>query len=258
MPGSNYSWTTLYSELDRWSESGKTANFWWRDDDAVEETVQLQMLDALSQETHVPVSVAVIPAGLHISLAQFLHSRENFIVLQHGYSHSSYTAKGGKKIELGGERSTDEIQAELITGCQQLSIAFANQFMPVMVPPWNRIEPRIYSSLAKAGFTGLSTMWARKTAWPCPGILQVNTHLDPINWRHDRGFIGETSALRQICQHLSATRLAQAGSTEPAGILTHHLVQNDEVWTFCKNLFTALNLHPAVKWLDAREIWGQS
>jgi hypothetical protein len=42
-------WATLQRELDRWAESGKTATFWWRDDDAVEETPQLQTLDALSR-----------------------------------------------------------------------------------------------------------------------------------------------------------------------------------------------------------------
>ena len=121
MPADNYTWTSLHHELDRWSKSGKTANFWWRDDDAVEETAQLQKLDALSRETRVPVSVAVIPAGLKASLVQFLNHRDNFIVLQHGYSHSSYAIEGAKKIELGGERLTSEIEAELITGRRQLS-----------------------------------------------------------------------------------------------------------------------------------------
>lgn len=98
-------------------------------------------------------------------------------------------------------------------------------------------------------------MWARKTTFPFPGILQVNTHFDPINWRQDRGFIGESSALEQICRHLSASRLVQADIAEPGGVLTHHLVQNDEVWTFCKKLFATLNRHPAARWLNAREIW---
>ena len=256
MQTSDYSWMTLQQELDLWAESGNTANFWWRDDDAVEETAQLKTLDKLSCEMNVPISVAVIPAGLQASLVQFLNHRDNFIVLQHGYSHSSYATKGAKKIELGGERLTDEVQAELTTGLRQLIAAFGSQFLPVQVPPWNRIEPRTYSSLAEAGFTGLSTMWARKTDCPTSGILQVNTHLDPINWRQDRGFIGESRALEQICRHLSASRLAQPEIAEPGGILTHHLIQNDEVWTFCKKLFETLNHHPAARWLNAREIWG--
>jgi hypothetical protein len=249
-------WGMLQHELDRWAESGKSATFWWRDDDAVEETAQLRALDALSREMEVPVSLAVIPARLQRSLPQFLHQRDNFVVMQHGYSHSSYAEKGAKKIELGGERPTDEIQTELISGRQQLSNAFGEQFIPVLVPPWNRIESRIYPSLVSAGFSGVSTMWARHSAHPVKGLLQVNTHLDPVNWRHDRGFIGETSAVEQIYRHLSERRIAGGDIAEPGGILTHHLSQNDEVWTFCRKLFEMLNRHPAVQWLDARAIWA--
>ncbi|MEE8365770.1 MAG: polysaccharide deacetylase family protein [Gammaproteobacteria bacterium] len=259
MPGSRQStveaWAMLQQELDLWVESGKTAAFWWRDDDAAEETPQLHALDALSREMKIPVSVAVIPKRLHRSLPQFLHTRDHFIAMQHGYSHSSYAVRGAKKIELGGNRSTDEIQTELTTGREQLGTAFGKQFIPVLVPPWNRIEPRVYSALANAGFSGISTMWTRESAYPFKGLLQVNTHLDPVDWRHDRGFIGEASAIEQIHRHLSARRLEDGDIAEPSGILTHHLSQNDEVWAFCRTLFEMLNRHPAVRWLNAREIW---
>ncbi len=249
-------WTMLKHELDLWVESGKTATFWWRDDDAVEETPQIQLLDRLSRDMEVPVSVAVIPAVMLDSLVQFLHQRDNFTAMQHGYSHRSYALKAAKKIELGGDRSCDEIQAELDRGRRLLSTAFGEQFIPVLVPPWNRIESRIYSTLASAGFSGISSIWARETASPVKGLLQVNTHLDPVNWHHDRGFIGETIAIGQIHQHLSARRQAGGDIAEPTGILTHHLIQNDEVWAFCRTLFDTLNRHPATRWLNAREIWA--
>lgn len=259
MPGSMQStidaWAMLHHELDLWAESGKTATLWWRDDDATEETPQLHALDALSREMKIPVSVAVIPARLQRSLPQFLHARDNFIAMQHGYSHSNYAAIDAKKIELGGKRSTDEIQTELSAGRLQLAKAFGEQFIPVLVPPWNRIEPRVYSALTNAGFSGVSKMWTRESAYPLKGLLQVNTHLDPVNWRHDRGFIGENGAIEQIHRHLSARRLEGGDIAEPSGILTHHLSQNDEVWAFCRTLFKILNRHPAVRWLNAREIW---
>ena len=96
----------------------------------------------------VPVSVAVIPASLKPSLAPFLKHRDNFIALQHGYSHDSYASTGRKKIELGGERSSDGIQIEITEGRLQLSKTFGEQFLPVMVPPWNRIEPQISALLS--------------------------------------------------------------------------------------------------------------
>jgi len=249
-------WTELKLELDRWSEAGKTATFWWRDDDAIDETPQLRTLDALSTEMKVPVSLAVIPAHLQNSLANYLQQRDNFIAVQHGYSHSSYAAQGAKNIELGGKRSTDEIRSELASGQLRLRSVLGEQFLSVMVPPWNRIDSRIVLSLVSAGFSGVSTMWARQAAYPIKGLLQVNAHFDPINWRHDRGFIGDASAIEQILRHLSARRIENGDISEPTGILTHHLVQSDEVWQFCRKLFAMLNRHPAVHWLDAREIWS--
>ena len=254
-PSSSDPWAMLQRELDCWSETGKTATFWWRDDDAIEETPQLHALDALSRETNIPVSVAVIPARLQRSLAKFLQARDHFLVLQHGYSHQSYAAQGMKKIELGGERSTDAIQSEISAGRLQLNSVFAEQFLAVLVPPWNRIEPRTYPALINAGFSGVSSMWARKSAYPMKGLLQVNTHLDPIDWRHDRTFIGKTNAIEQINRHLSVRRHGAGDIAEPTGILTHHLCQDDEVWKFCRTLFETLNRHPAVHWVNAREIW---
>ncbi len=249
-------WVRLYDELDLWSDSGNRAGFWWRDDDAIEETAELKRLDSLSQDLQIPVALAAIPSLLQDSLAWYLRDRDNITVFQHGYSHSSYAAEGVKKIEVGGERSTDEIQTQLATGCRQLRAAFANQFLPVLVPPWNRIESRTYAALVGAGFCGLSSMWARASAYPAEGLLQVNTHLDLVNWRHGRGFVGESMAIALICDHLITRRTGGQQSTEPTGILTHHLAQNEAVWNFIPELLHKLSEHPAVEWLDAKSIWA--
>lgn len=248
-------WTDLQLELDQWTAAGKTATFWWRDDDVVEETIQLHRLDALSREMNIPVSVAVIPAQLQKTLPRYLSSRDNFVALQHGYSHTNYAAAEAKKIELGGNRSTDEIHADLSLGREQLVKVLGGQFIPVLVPPWNRIESRIHPGLSEVGFSGFSAMWARKSILLTNGLLQVNTHLDPVNWRQDRGFIGDANALEQLLTQLSSCRLTGDDLTEPTGILTHHLVQTDEVWSFCRTLFEILNRHSAVHWISAREIW---
>lgn len=249
-------WQVLIDELDLWQAAGKTATFWWRDDDAIEETPQLHMLDKLSLDCKVPISIAVIPARLEGSLSEYLNGRDHFNVIQHGYAHQSYAAKGQKKIEIGGLRELDDIARELEAGRERLQDAFANQFLPVLVPPWNRIEVRTYPVLSEAGFRGLSSMWARKADYPAEGLLQVNTHLDPVNWRQDRGFIDEHEAISQIHLHLFGRRTGYLDSDEPTGILTHHLDQTDAVWIFCRQLFLRLNEHPATQWLDAKDIWG--
>ncbi len=251
----NKAWPMLQHELDCWTDAGLKASFWWRDDDAVSATPQLEALDELSQNFEVPVSIAVIPARINASLTAFMQGRDHFNVLQHGYSHTSYAAKGVKKIELGGERNLDSIITELSVGHQILSDAFPNHFVPVLVPPWNRIESKAYNILQAVGLTGISTVRARKKSHLVPGLLQINTHLDPISWRHGRGFIGSQIAIALLHQHLYLRRTTDRCREEPTGLLTHHLDQNDLVWSFCRNLFERLNQHPAVHWLSARQIW---
>jgi hypothetical protein len=248
-------WPKLQRELDLWAESGKQASFWWRDDDAISETPQLQLLDSLSQTFDIPVSIAVIPASLEASLPKFLQQRDHFSVLQHGYRHSSYAAKGVKKIELGGERPLDIIATELCDGFERLSNAIPDQFIPVIVPPWNRIEPRVYNELTDIGFTGISVAGARKVSYPVTGLLQINTHLDPINWRHGRDFIGSQIAIELLQQHLYLRRTTDRCGDEPTGLLTHHLVHTEAIWNFCQSLFKHLNQHPAAHWVSARQMW---
>ena len=249
-------WANLQDELDLWSDSNNSATFWWRDDDATRETAELKRLDSLSQDLGIPLALASIPSLLDNSLPAYLSGRNNFTVFQHGYSHSSYAAEGIKRIEVGGERSTDEIQTQLTTGLQKMQDSFIDQFLPVLVPPWNRIESRAYAALVSAGFCGVSSMWARASEYPAEGLLQVNTHLDPVNWRHDRGFIGESISIAHICKHLIGRRSGGQTSNEPTGILTHHLAQTEDVWVFTGKLMRKLSEHPAVEWLDARSIWA--
>ncbi len=253
----NSAWPMLQRELDLWADSGKQASFWWRDDDAISATPQLDILDSLSQAFNVPVAIAVIPDRLETSLPLYLQGRDHFSVLQHGYRHTSHSAKGVKKIELGGERELDVIATEISNGYKKLKTAFPDHFIPVIVPPWNRIESRTYKILRETGLTGISIVRARKLSHPIPGLLQVNTHLDPVSWRHGRGFIGSQIAIALLHQHLYLRRTTDRCGDEPTGLLTHHLDQNKEVWNFCRSLFKRLNQHPAVHWLSARHIWGQ-
>src|SRR5690242_11095944 len=85
-------WPDLADELDRWGEAGREARFWWRDDDAVEATPQLDALLRLSGD--VPLALAVIPAFVEHSLAEALQTRPNVTVLQHGWSHANRQPAG--------------------------------------------------------------------------------------------------------------------------------------------------------------------
>jgi hypothetical protein len=98
-------------------------------------------------------------------------------------------------------------------------------------------------------------MKARRGACPAPGLLQVNAHLDPIDWRRDGGFLGVYPSLAILVQHLSAKRTGYRDAAEPTGILSHHLVQNEAVWHFLDELLQFLDAHPAVEFIGAEDIW---
>ncbi|RUU77058.1 polysaccharide deacetylase, partial [Mesorhizobium sp. M7A.T.Ca.TU.009.01.1.2] len=55
-------WQPLVEELARLQRAGRKAEFWLRDDDAVDPTPALNRLLDLTGEFAVPVTLAVIPA----------------------------------------------------------------------------------------------------------------------------------------------------------------------------------------------------
>jgi len=124
------------------------------------------------------------------------------------------------------------------------------------VPPWNRIAATVVAGLANAGFSGLSTYNARASRLAAPGLLQVNTHADIVDWHGSRGFVGEAEALRLVTGHLSARRLSAADGDEPTGLITHHLVHDDACWSFCDRLAEAVAAHQAARWLAAPDIFN--
>jgi hypothetical protein len=248
-------WQWLGRELDAWVDNGETADFWWRDDDATGPSTALDKLLALCGNWNVPLALAVIPSRINLELIDVLCKRPLITVLQHGYAHENHAAPGQRKLELGGTQTTAKIITDLERGYQDLTQHFAERFNPVLVPPWNRIDDKLLSCLSEIGFAGISTMKVRRQAYPARGLLQVNTHLDPVNWRHTGGFIGVYPAIAILIQHLQARRTGYRDSDEPTGILTHHLVQNDAVWRFLEDLLRFLCNHPAVTWLDTTTIW---
>lgn len=248
---STTAWHDLAQELDRWADAGRVATFWWRDDDAMEPTEPLGRMLALAETHRVPLSLAVIPAGVVPELADAL-SRHSAGILQHGWSHANHAT--GKKCELGAERPAETVLAELAEGKRVLERLFGPRALPVLVPPWNRIAPGVEARLTELGLTGLSIYGPRKTA--PPGLACVNTHVDPVAWHAGGGFLGDGEALRMAVSHLRARRLGEVDSDEPTGLLTHHLVMDAETWAFTERFLHRTQSHPAARWLPAETLFG--
>ena len=256
--GSPGGWDALERELDRWVERGRAATFWWRDDDAVAMTPHLAPLLDLAARHGVPVALAAIPAGIEPSLAEAIAHAPLCTVVQHGYSHSNHAAAGERSRELGGERSATVVEQDLRLGAARLRGMFGARFVPIIVPPWNRIDERVVQRLPGLGCIGLSTFGPRVAREPVAGLVQVNTHVDPIGWRTGRAFVGALACCERIVAHLEQRRCGAADPREPTGLLTHHLVFDDAAWRCVDELLARTLRHPAARWVPVADAFATS
>ncbi len=249
-------WDALEGELGAWAEAGRAATLWWRDDDAQRPGPALERLLGLAEDTGVPLALAVIPAGADAALARRLENSPRLTVLQHGYAHRNHAPAGERKCELGAHRPGEAVLAELGRGRARLrDLGFARA-LPVLVPPWNRMEPGLAPALAAAGFAGLSSWGPRRAPEAAPGLRQVNVHVNAV--RHP-GAAAEArggDALDQAVAHLAARRAATADAGEPTGLMTHHLKHDRDGWAFVADFLRRTRDHPGARWLAADEAFG--
>ena len=251
--GDSLHWESLARECEAWAAGGRQIELWWRDDDAVADTPALRRLLDLAT---VPLSLAVIPAGLEASLPTLLRSHRSVTVLQHGYDHGNRAPAGAKKSEFPATRPWAEAARDLAQGRTRLASAFGAQFVPALTPPWNRIDTGHAARLSELGYEGLTTYLARKS--DRVGIAQVNTHVDVINWHGGRRFLGVAASLDLLGRHLSDKRLGNADPSEPTGLLTHHLVHDTETWEFLGALLDWCAKKPIINWRCAADLFPES
>ena len=250
------SWAALQAALDAWGEAGQTATFWWRDDDAATATPALEALLQRARQFQVPLCLAVIPAAADARLAARLAAEPLVSVVQHGYAHNNWATPGAKKAELADTRPLAAMTAELAQGFAALAHTYGARSRPILVPPWNRIAAALLPQLPDLGFRGLSAYGSRHLPDLPTGLLQANAHIDPIDWRGTRGFVGEAAALTSLLQHLQARRHGVTALMEPTGLLTHHLLEEAAGWRFAERLLAATSAHPAARWLSVDQVFS--
>jgi hypothetical protein len=239
-------WAQLQAALDAVAERGDSIRVWWRDDDAGRARPELARLLELAEIHDLPLALAVVPLWLEDDTLAGIAASRRATVLQHGYAHVDHAPPQSKPIELGG-RDRGVVLAELARGHAVLEEAFGCAFLAVLVPPWNRLDEGLIERLSECGFIGLSTFGRRAPPTAGPGVVQVNAHLDPIDWRGTRLFVGEMEALRRLVAVLEAD--------EPIGILSHHLAMDEAGWAFLDRLLGVLAAHPAARVCPAEELF---
>jgi hypothetical protein len=238
-------WRELEAALDAVAQGGKAIRLWWRDDDAGRGDPRLERLLELAERRALPLALAVVPVWLDAAAQARIAASPQASVLQHGFAHRNHAPAGQKSCELGG-RALAAIEAELRQGQAILLDAFGAAFLAILVPPWNRLDRRLIGRLATCGFTGLSTYGPR--AGPeAAGLAQINVHLDPIDWRGERIFVGEAAALARL--------IAVLDPDEPIGILSHHLAMDEPGWRFLDRLLGVLAAHPGAVLCSAADLF---
>lgn len=287
-------WSAIERELDAWEAEGLTLPVWWRDDDAVEPTEPLERLLERAEAVRAPIAIASIPTGATAALAERLARDPRVCVLIHGWRHVSHAPAGEKKAEFGAHRPVETMREEAAQALETIERVFDGQMVRCFVPPWNRVAPEVVEGLAGLGYRSLSTFTPRSAPEAAPGLAQLNTHVDPIDF-------GETARLkdpgllaRRIAEALRRRRMAASGrsvagrlaaaaggavggrvglkraakrmldaakgadladNAEPFGLLTHHLVHDAAIWRFVDEWLALLARRSAVvRWVDLRTV----
>jgi hypothetical protein len=240
----------LAAELDAWAAAGRVARFWWRDDDAMAPSPALDRLLALAGD--VPLTLAVIPEEAGPALARRLAGMRSVTIVQHGIAHENHAPLGQKRIELGAGLAPAPAAAALAASHRHLAALFGATLLPVLVPPWNRIAPALIPLLPGCGFTGLSGFGPRRQRLAAPGLVQVNSHADPIDWRA-RCCRPAAEIAGVLAAHLADQRLGRADAGEPAGFLTHHLLDDAAAAALSADLAALVAAHPAARWVGLAE-----
>ncbi len=244
-------WQDLTDELDIWRDRGLQATFWWRDDDAVAFTPPLRRMLEIARNHDAPLAVAVVPNGFEPELCERLNARADVSVLQHGFDHTNRAPADEKKSEFPKRRNLQDALQDIESGRKALQAFTGGE--AVLVPPWNRIAPAVREALPGLGFAGVSLFGARTQNHRAKGLSVINTHVDIIDWHGTRGFVGSDAAITAILTHLQSRRAAMHDIHEATGLLSHHLVHDEDCWHFIEDFLHHVNAHEAARPISIAE-----
>lgn len=231
-------WGPLRRELALWRSEGLDLPIWWRDDDAIEDTAALQALSRLSRMVDVPVHLAIIPKHATRPLIETCAGDPALIPMVHGWAHLNHAPKGDKKAEFNHPRP--DLEMDATRALTLLADAFGDRLLRVFTPPWNRVLPDFSHTLRRIGYIGLSTFTPRQHRFAAPGLVQINTHIDPIDWRGGGGLRAAEALVGDLVSLLEDRRKGRSDSAEPLGLLTHHLVHTPQIWNFTSECLSEL------------------
>jgi len=231
----------LGDELKRTADRIGPIRFWWRDDDAVAATEQLETLLAIRAEHQVPLALSVIPSTARRDLARRLESEAAVKVLQHGWDHRDHGGPDGPPAELADWREPDVVMGQLLQGRAVLDELFGRQTFAILVPPYNRIGKALATAVIAKGWSAVSVVGD----FPGLAVPTLNVHADLIDWRRNEA-ASRDRVTASVFQALWARRMGLVPAAAPVGILTHHLVHSEAMWDAARHWLSYLRAKPEV------------
>jgi len=244
----------LLCELDAWSEAGGHARFWWRDDDLGEPTPQLDPLLRVAANLEIEPMLAVVPRWASPNLPKILQGFPARVAV-HGWAHVDHQQGAGKKTEFGDARPVEILAEEARAGRERLVDLFGDDLLACFVPPWNRMVADLAKALPAVGYHAVSVFGSRPATEAVPGLNWVNTHVDVIDWRGNRRFIGSDTLAETVTRELHRRRTASDENREPIGLLTHHLEMDPDDWEDFRGVCDILVTHPAARMLSSSALF---
>lgn len=248
----------LELELKRWAEAGRTVDMWIRAELGRHpgQAGCARRLLSLSEAAGLPIAIAVVPQGFDGDLLARLQGAPAITVLQLGHANANREPDGERMAEYGPHRDLAEALSDLSSGRAALEALFGESFLPVLVPPFEFIDPVIAASLRAVGLTGLSlALQPRPLPAAGPGVVWSNVHVS-LSRVWEQG--GETdflaNALELIHDQLVGRRLELVDAAEPLGLWIEDL-GTDLHGAAVGELISLLKRHGSVRWLTAAEVF---
>jgi hypothetical protein len=243
----------LDDELYVWSEMERRPRFWWRDDDAFHDSLNLQSLRKLLDAEF--IFLAVVPGLLSTDLVRMIEPHAPVCVLQHGWTHTNHAALEQDPSEFPLYRPPDAIERELREGQAVLADAFPTVFRRAFVPPWHRCAEWILRDAVRLGFDGVSL---QSPLFPLlkrgyPG--ETNIDIDLCDWTRNGAFIGEDRLAVLLVKALKLRREWNQLDT-PVGILSHHECLTSADFDSLRVFLGRLRGHD-VDWTAAQALFSQ-
>lgn len=233
----------LCAELDLWAGAGLIASLWWRDDDAITDTPQLQRLLGLARATGIVVGLGVVPAFADSSLVS-IAADGDCCLWQHGWGHHFHAAG-----EFGEERDVELMVHDALAGRRELDRVFGpGGWQRVFVPPNHMLSVAFKSLLPGLGYLGVSAGDPLTTR--LAHVVEVNAEIDVMDWP-PRQLLPESTICDMLVDQLALRRTGGVPADRPLGILTHHLVFDDHAWDVTSRLIESLRSHRAVRLIPA-------